>query len=379
MQSSSAFPEIDYKAIVESSGTMIIACDLNGIVRLFNPAAERLLGWKASEVVGHHTPALWPDPELVADRAKNLSRELGRTVLPGFELFATLAKQGKSEHLEWTYIRRDGSRFPVQLLISPIRNVAGELIGYVGSAQDLTARAQAEQERDRIYELSLDMIGIADQTGYFRRTNPAFTKTLGWRADELQRRPFMEFVHPDDWEITENEMRKLASGVPTIHFENRYQCRDGSWKWLAWTSSPQPDGKIYAIARDVTERRAAEERIRENEQNLTILLNSIGDAVLSTDSKRRITSMNPVAEQMTGWTDAEARGRPIDDVFVIINEETRRPAHIPVDDVLATGAVHALANHTILISRDGTECAISDSAAPIRDRNGWIKGVVLVF
>jgi PAS domain S-box-containing protein len=101
--------------------------------------------------------------------------------------------------------------------------------------------------------------------------------------------------------------------------------------------------------------------------------------VLATDTTGRITRMNRMAEVLTGWTRAEARGRPIAEVFHIINEESRAPALIPVDEVLATGEIRQLTNHTALIARDGTERAIADSAAPIRDPDGRMLGVVLVF
>lgn len=135
--------------------------------------------------------------------------------------------------------------------------------------------------------------------------------------------------------------------------------------------------------------RAVEERTRElarseaelrvQQRNLSVTLNSIGDAVLATDAHRRITRMNPAAERLTGWLASDAIGRPIEEVFRILNELTREPARIPVDDVLATGDIHGLANHTVLISRDGQEVAIADSAAPILDDEGRIHGVVLCF
>lgn len=126
---------------------------------------------------------------------------------------------------------------------------------------------------------------------------------------------------------------------------------------------------------------AAEQRLalRESEESLSITLNSIGDAVLATDVHGLITRMNPVAERLTGWRQIEVAGRPIDDVFRIINENTRMPAVVPVSEVLATGEIHELANHTALIARDGSECPIADSAAPIRDNAGKVIGVVLVF
>lgn len=369
----------ELKAILDAAGTMIITTDLAGTVRIFNPAAERLLGWRADEVVGRYTPALWHDPAEVAARAAELSHELGRTVLPGFEVFVVKARDQLNEQRQWTFVRKDGSRFPVQLAVSAIRDAAGAITGYLGTAQDLTERVQAEQERDRFFNVSLDMLGIANTDGYFKRINPTFSRVLGWTDKEFLSRPFVEFVHPADQAATLREIEKLAAGEPTLHFENRYRCKDGSWRWVAWTCTPQPDGTLYAAGRDVTNLKQAEEELRQTQQDLAITLNSIGDAVLATDAARCITRMNPVAEQLTGWTQPEAVGRSIEEIFRIINEETRGPAVIPVDDVLATGNVHGLANHTVLISRDGTEWPIADSAAPIRDDAGQITGVVLVF
>jgi PAS domain S-box-containing protein len=119
--------------------------------------------------------------------------------------------------------------------------------------------------------------------------------------------------------------------------------------------------------------------LRRSEESLAVTLHSIGDGVLATDTDGKITLLNPVAEALTGWTQAEARGRPVAEVFNIIHEETRAPATIPVEKVLATGEAQELANHTALIARDGRERAIADSAAPIRDAEGRILGVVLVF
>ncbi|MCK9389640.1 MAG: PAS domain S-box protein, partial [Sulfuritalea sp.] len=119
--------------------------------------------------------------------------------------------------------------------------------------------------------------------------------------------------------------------------------------------------------------------LRDSEENLVVTLNSIGDAVIATDAGARVTRLNPVAEQLTGWTQEEAAGRPVHEVFHIINQETREPATIPVVATLAHGTVQGLANHTVLIARDASECAIADSCAPILDRDGKVIGAVLVF
>jgi PAS domain S-box-containing protein len=119
--------------------------------------------------------------------------------------------------------------------------------------------------------------------------------------------------------------------------------------------------------------------LQVSEERLAVTLKSIGDAVIATDAEARVTLLNPLAEQLTGWTQAEASGRQVDAVFHIINQQTRQPAVIPVMETLAHGAIQGLANHTVLIARDGSECAIADSCAPIRDRDGQVIGAVLVF
>ncbi|MDS4069516.1 MAG: GAF domain-containing protein, partial [Candidatus Competibacter sp.] len=123
----------------------------------------------------------------------------------------------------------------------------------------------------------------------------------------------------------------------------------------------------------------AERRQREAQEEFRTTLYSIGDAVITTDRDCRVRQMNSVAEQLTGWPEAEARGKPLDDVFRIIHEETRVGVENPVRRVLREGTVVGLANHTLLIARDGTERPIADSGAPIRDESGAITGVVLVF
>ena len=135
-------------------------------------------------------------------------------------------------------------------------------------------------------------------------------------------------------------------------------------------------GRQVATEALVAARTAA---LRESESNLEITLHSIGDAVLATDANGRITRMNPIAEELTGWPLAEALGQPIEEVFHIINEETRQPSPVPVEEVLRTGKIHGLANHTVIIARDGCEYSIADSAAPILDEDDNIRGVVLVF
>lgn len=119
--------------------------------------------------------------------------------------------------------------------------------------------------------------------------------------------------------------------------------------------------------------------LRASEERLAVTLNSIGDAVIATDANARITLLNPVAQVLTGWSQAQAVGLPIDDVFRIIGKLSRQPATIPVFQALSKGAIQGLANHTVLIARDGREFDIADSCAPIRDSMQNVVGAVLVF
>jgi two-component system sensor histidine kinase EvgS len=136
------------------------------------------------------------------------------------------------------------------------------------------------------------------------------------------------------------------------------------------------EAEIYQRSQEANR---ANDNLRNSEENLSVTLNSIGDAVLTTDAAGRVTRLNPSAEQLTGWSQQEAIGRPVAEIFHIINQETRRRAAIPVTETLAKGVVQGLANHTVLIARDGSERPIADSCAPIRNRAGQVIGAVLVF
>ncbi len=135
---------------------------------------------------------------------------------------------------------------------------------------------------------------------------------------------------------------------------------------------------FYLIRRELLARHEAEQVARDESERLRTTLNSIADAVIVTDAKGRIALMNPVAKTLTGWGE-EATGKPLGEVFCIVNELTRRPADDPVTRVLGEGMIVGLANHTLLIGRDGAEHPVTDSAAPIRNRRGAMIGVVLVF
>ena len=122
----------------------------------------------------------------------------------------------------------------------------------------------AEQDGDQFFTISLDLLCVAGFDGYFKRLNPAWERTLGYTMEELMAESFLSFVHPEDQEATEAETAKLANGETTIRFDNRYRCKDGSYRWMRWTASPHVnDALIYATARDITEQVRLERELRE--------------------------------------------------------------------------------------------------------------------
>src|SRR5207244_12739402 len=118
---------------------------------------------------------------------------------------------------------------------------SGRICAISALSTDITALKRIEEERNRFFNLTLDMLCVADFDGYFLRLNPSWERTLGWTVEELLARPYLEFVHPDDRASTVTEAQNLTAGAETISFENRYLCRDGSYKWLLWNALPLPE------------------------------------------------------------------------------------------------------------------------------------------
>lgn len=163
-------------------------------------------------------------------------------------------------------------------------------------------------DRERLFALSLDMLCVAGLDGYFKRINPAFERILGYSTEELLAVPFIDFIHPDDRGATLAEVAKLNTGAEVVDFENRYRCRNGTYKWLLWTTTPDPAaGLLYAAARDITPRKQDEAKIREQ----AALLNVATDAIMTCDLQDRVLFWNQGAEQLYGWRADEIMGQQV--------------------------------------------------------------------
>ena len=174
-------------------------------------------------------------------------------------------------------------------------------------------------DMDRFFRMSADMLCVAGMDGFFRQLNPAFERVLGYSLEELKERPFLEYVHPDDRGRTLAEMSKLEAGAVTLNFENRYRCKDGSYRWLQWTSQPDiKRGLLFAVARDVTESKDREQRLRQAEEALRqshselatrykAVVRASGQLIYDLDPKTGAVSYSN-ADNALGYADEEMAG-----------------------------------------------------------------------
>jgi PAS domain S-box-containing protein len=247
-------------SIVDSSGDAIFSEDLAGLIVSWNRGAERLYGYSAEEAIGRSIALVMP-ADLHAEETETLAR---------------IARGGHIEHYETVRRRKDGRLIDVSLTISPIKNAEGAIIGVSKIARDITERRQAEQarevaerelralserletevekrtlERDRIWNVSEDLLGVSNFEGYFTSINPAWTRLLGWSEQEIRSMHVSELRHPDDAAHSMAGRAQLAQGVPTVRMENRLRHKDGSWRWISWTMTAE-NGLIYIAGRHVT-------------------------------------------------------------------------------------------------------------------------------
>jgi PAS domain S-box-containing protein len=286
--------------------------------------------------------------------------------------------------------------------------------------ESLAERQETERDLRRVQKHFEQLVAgvrdyaifLLDSQGRVRTWNEGAERIKGYRAEEIIGQSFARF-YPEEAVAAGWPAHELSEAAATSRFEDEgWRLRkDGSRFWANVTITALRDeaGEVRGflkITRDLTERRQAEEDARRllqeeaarkaaeagarearlaqtaerhQREQLRATLASIGDAVIVTDRDGLVTFLNPVAEALTGWGPREAAGQPLDRVFHIINEQTQQAVESPVKKVLREGVTVGLANHTVLIARDGREIPIDDSGAPIRGEDGTVAGVVLVF
>ena len=235
--------------------------------------------------------------------------------------------------------------------------VAAEVTAYL-----LHVLQRPEREMARFFELSLDLFCLAGLDGYFKQINQNFTRVLGYSTEELLRRPFIDFVHPDDRDQTQRVMVQLSQGLPVVQFENRYRDRWGNYKWFQWTSKSVPEeGIVFAVAREITERKHLEQRLQA-------IVESSPVAMVISDKEGLITQLNREAEMLFGYDRNELVGRPVEDLDpgAVSPGASRSPPGFPGQSRGSTRFGRELWG----LRKDGTEIPIELGLSPLETEEG---------
>lgn len=275
------------RAILSDAAYGIISTDKKGSITSFNPAAEKLFGWKAEELLGKANPSVLHLPEEISSRAGWLSAKLGEEVPAGFETLVAQARRGLHSEAEWTFVRKDGRQFPGMLSVTALRDDRGQIFGFLGLARDITERKQAEaelREREAKYRLLFENMVtgfalheiICDGEGRpvdyrYLEVNPAFERLTGLTASELVGRTVREAL-PDVEEYWIETFGKVALTGKPIAYENYFA--DLGKYYDTWVFSPKP-GHFAVVFSDVTARKQAEELLHESRRLYEELVASV--------------------------------------------------------------------------------------------------------
>ncbi len=406
--------EEKYRTLVENISTGIYRATpgRNGRFIDVNQAFVQMLGYRnKKEVLKLKVKDIYIDPK---SRMKSSDKVAGQGFIRNEEL-----------HLK----KKDGTSMIVSDTATAVYDADGNMVYFDGIMEDITERKKIEEalkeseERYRtLVENSKDSIVIVDLKGNVKFANRATEELTGYTLEEGIGMNVRKITPLKHWPKSLAMLKKAITGEPVPYFESVIRRKDK--KLIPVESGGQAilkNGKVVGIqilTRDITERKRAEEELEKyrlhleelveertmeltqtnkqlqqeiseritvedslaaEKERLSVTLRSIGDGVITTDTEGKITLINKIAEQLTGWTQEEAVGKSLSLVFQTINEKTRRSSENPVERVLSEGTLTAIREDTILISKEGTESIIADSGAPIRDKNSRIIGVVLVF
>jgi PAS domain S-box-containing protein len=288
--------EMKFRAILTAAPVGIFQANLEGNCIFVNQQCAQLMGMSESEVLGRG----WVNAIHPEDRARVFD-EWHRAVRSEREFIS-----------EYRFLTPQGRVNWISSKAIAIRDESGAITGYLGTNMDVTAqqaalreRQQLERDRERFLAVASDLQVILGNNGYFQWVSPMFESTLGWTTEEMTSAQWTEFVHPDDIAPSVAEETSLFDGNELIAFENRYRHKDGSYRWFLWNAQSDPEEQvIYAVAVDITERKAAAQKIQEQ----AALLNVTTDAIIVRDLDNQIQFWNKGAESIYGWSAAEAVG-----------------------------------------------------------------------
>ncbi len=360
-----------------SIGDAVILTDDQGRVTFLNPVAERLTHWARSDAVGRP----------ISDIFRIVNEETRKPLENPVEFVLRL---GTTVHLanHTLLIAKDGSELAIEDSGAPIRHPGGPTFGVVLVFRDATQQRKAFEATARlaaIVDSSGDAIVSKNLDGTILTWNPGAQRIFGYPPEEIVGKSARTLIPPELQDEEDVILDRLRHGLGYQRLETVRLAKDGRRIPVSLSVSPLKDREGHVIGaskilHDISDMLATRDQLAREKQLLATTLVSIGDGVIVTNPAGRVSLLNAEAERLTGWKSAEAAGQPLPSVFRILNEDTRQPVENPVEKVLRLGTIVGLANHTVLVAKDGAETPIDDSAAPIREREGDpINGVVLVF
>lgn len=349
--------EENYRLLVENQNDLVVRVNKEGRFSFVSSSYCRLFGKKESELLGNKFL-----PLVHEDDQASTNEEMKKLYQPPY--FCQIEQRAMTKEgwrwLEWSD--------------NAILDENGNVKYIVGVGRDVTERKNAEESiknSDRVFNHSIDMLCIAGFDGYFKVLNPAWSKTLGWTTEELLSRPWNDFIHPDDIEHTNNIKSVILDGEKIYQFENRYKCKDGSYKWLAWNSFPYAEEKImFGVARDVTEKKKAEIALSESIAFQKALVKSSPIPIFSLDNNGNITSWNESAQTVFGWSADEVIGK-----FNPIVQEGKETEFRQLLDFVLSGNVIS-GKEFVRQRKDGKLIDVSLYTAPIYNADNEIIGVI---
>lgn len=292
--------ESKFRQLVELASDIIYRTDQEGRFSYVNPVGLRVTGYTEEETLGRRYVELIHEP---------FRHELERYYK------AQALKQEALSYREVPIVKKNGELLwlgqNVQLLME------GEKpIGFQAVARDITLQRRAENERDRVFELSIDLLCVTNFAGYFVRVNPAWQRVLGMDDSKLRSEPFLSFVHPDDRSKTEQKFREVIGGNQLIGFETRFLSSDGSPRWIEWSAAADPAEQIvYAAGRDVTDRKHIDDEIRQSEARYRILAENATDVISRLTPEGIYLYVSPASKRVLGYEPEELLGRSVYDLF----------------------------------------------------------------
>jgi PAS domain S-box-containing protein len=313
-------------------------------------------------------------PSFFLGPADNWERVVHSEDRPVWRRAAERLRAGQPSQEEYRVVWPDGRVRWLRESVRVSRQGDGASLRLDGVLADLTDRRQAEEERDRFFTLSLDLLCIAGFDGHFKRINPAFGRVLGYPLPEMLAQPFLSFVHPDDREATVESMARLIGGADLISFENRFRARDGSYKWFLWTATPYVDQRlVYAAARDITDRKQTEEALAHERNLLRTLMDHLPDYIFVKDAQGRFVTANVATLRALGAGSLEEVVGKTD--FDFLPAETATRFHRDDEELFRSGQ-ELINREERLLEREGRESWLLTTKVPLRDREGTVIGLV---